>query len=91
MSTAVVEVRDHALWPKHIHGNDALKTRLLALPAGALIELRVDGVRGTLKKMDDGADGRPTPGIKGIGAAKDAWHDLQASRGSLVSIEEVKK
>jgi hypothetical protein len=41
--------------------------------------------------MDDGADGRPTPGIKPFGPAKEHWHDLQKRRGQLVSIKEVRK
>ncbi|HJN24484.1 MAG TPA: hypothetical protein QGG18_02115 [Rhodospirillales bacterium] len=85
---SIVEVRDYALWPKHIHGNDQLKEKLIDMNAGDLIELEVDGFRGTWKKMDDGKDGRPTPGIKGIGKAKDHWHELQGQRGELVSITE---
>jgi len=87
---SLVEVRDYALWAKHIHGNDVLKERIIALPAGALIDLAVDGVRGKWKKMDDGADGRPTPGLKGIGNAQQHWHSLQDRRGELVTIREVR-
>jgi len=86
---SLVEIKDHALWIKHIHGNDALKAMLTDLPAGNLIELRVDGYRGMWKKMDDGSDGRPTSGIKGLGTARDHWHNLQEKRGDLVSIEFV--
>ncbi len=84
---SVVEIRDYALWPKHIHGNDELKDRLIKMSAGELIELEVDGVRGMWKKMDDGKDGRPTPGVKGIGKARDHWHELQDKRGELASIK----
>ena len=83
-----VEIRDYALWIKHIHGNDELKDELQQMKAGELIELEVDGVRGMWKKMDDGKDGRPTPGIKGIGEAKDHWHGLQNARGKLVTIQK---
>lgn len=83
-----VEVRDYALWPKHIHGNEELKDKLLALPAGELVELEVQGFRGMWKKMDDGKDGRPTPGIKALGKAREHWHSLQDKRGELVSISE---
>ncbi len=86
---SVVEIRDYALWPKHIHQNDKLKNKIIALKEGDLIELEIDGVRGMWKKMDDGKDGRPTPGIKGIGTAKTHWHGIQDRRGELVSIEEV--
>ncbi len=86
---SVVEVRDFALWPKHLHGNEPLKEKLLTMKAGELIELEVNGVRGMWKKMDDGKDGRPTPGIKGLGTARQQWHALQNRRGELVSIREV--
>jgi hypothetical protein len=85
----LVEIRDHALWIKHIHKNDGLKEELMNLPAGDLIELKVDGFQGMWKKMDDGRDGRPTAGIKGLGKARDHWHKLQERRGDLVSIEIV--
>ena len=85
---ALVEVRDHALWAKHIHGNESLKAKILAMPGKCLIELVVDGKTGFWKKMDDGKDGRPTPGLKGVGDAQKSWHQLQDRRGSLVSISE---
>ena len=84
-----VEIRDHALWISHIHQNDELKKVLFDLPAGGLVELRVGGFRGMWKKMENGKDGRPTPGIKGLGTAKDHWHGLQDGRGDLVPIEFV--
>ena len=85
---SIVEIRDHSLWPQHIHGNDALKDQLLNLPEGGLVELEVDGFRGMWKKMDMGKDGRPVSGIKAIGKAKEHWHGLQDKRGDLVSIKE---
>lgn len=89
-TTAFVEVRDHALWLKHIHGNNALKNKLLALEEGQLVHLVVDGIKGIWVKMEDGKDGRPTPGIKPIGPAKKHWHALQEHRGDIVNISEVK-
>jgi hypothetical protein len=85
---SMVEVRDHALWIKHIHGNETLRRKLEAMDAGTLISLKIDGVRGTWKKMDDGSDGRRTPGIKPLGAARNQWSALQGHRGALVSISE---
>ncbi len=85
---SVVEVRDHAVWAKHIFGNDPLKDKVEGLEAGALLELVVDGFVGTWAKMSDGKDGRPTPGIKPIGKAREHWHSLQEQRGDIVSIEE---
>ena len=84
----MVEVRDHALWAKHVFGNDLLKEKIESLTGGSLIELVVDDFVGTWAKMNDGTDGRPTPGIKPIGKAREHWHTLQERRGELVSIEE---
>ncbi len=86
---AKVEVRDHALWIKHVHGDAALAAKLSGLSAGSLIELRVDGVSGHWRKMDDGKDGRATPGLRAIGPARERWHALQDRRGMLVEIAEV--
>ena len=83
-----VEVRDHALWAKHIHGNEALKRKIISLSQGELIELTVDGWQGVWVKMDDGKDGRPTPGIKAVGLARKKWHAMNDHRGKLVPISE---
>ena len=83
---AMAEVRDHALWIKHIHGDDTLNAKLSQMPAGTMIELVVEGFRGHWKKMDDGKDGRPTNGLRAIGSARDHWHALQDERGKLVDV-----
>lgn len=90
LHVGMVEARDYALWPSHIHGDDKLKEKLLKLDAGDLVELEVNGHRGMWKKMDDGKDGRPTPGLKGIGSAQREWHSLKDRWGDLVSIKEVR-
>lgn len=41
-----VEIRDHALWVKHIHGNEPLKQRILDMAAGETIKLAVNGSHG---------------------------------------------
>ena len=82
-----VEVRDHVLWTKHIRGDYALTATLDALSERSSIDLEVDGCRGTWQKMDDGRDGRPTPGIKPLGPARLHWHDLfQEKRGRTVTV-----
>jgi hypothetical protein len=84
---SVVEARDYVLWPKHIYGNPSLRDELLALEAGALITLEVDGVTGTWVKMADGKGGMPTPGLKALGAARQHWHGLfRTHRGAVVQI-----
>lgn len=61
-----VEARDYVLWAKHVHGNPSLRDELLALDAGSVITLKVDGVVGTWVKMDDSRTGEPTPGLKAL-------------------------
>jgi hypothetical protein len=85
--TAHTEVRDYVIWSKHLHGDLRLPARIEALEAGETIELEVDGVPGTWRKMDQGKDGRPTPGIRPLGSAQAFWRDLYRSRrGAVVSV-----
>ena len=85
--TAHTEIRDYVIWSKHLHGDLRLPARIEALDAGETIELEVDGVRGTWRKMDQGKDGRPTPGIRPLGSAQAFWRELYKSRrGAVVSV-----
>lgn len=85
--TAQTEIRDYVIWSKHLHGDAHLPARIAALRAGDTIDLEVDGVRGTWRKMDEGKDGRSTPGIRPLGSAQAFWRDLYKSRrGSVVSV-----
>ncbi|MDP3801427.1 hypothetical protein [Brevundimonas sp.] len=85
--TAHTEVRDYVIWSKHLHGDLRLPARIEALEAGETIELEVDGVAGTWRKMDQGKDGRPTPGIRPLGSAQAFWRDLYRSRrGAVVTV-----
>lgn len=81
-----VEVRDHVLWIRHIVGASELNVWLEQIPAGASVRLVIDGVAGDWRKMDDGKDGRPTPGFKPVTEpGRSRWHDLQDRRGALVA------
>lgn len=85
--TAHTEIRDYVIWSKHLHGDLRLPARIEALDAGETIELEVDGIRGTWRKMDQGKDGRPTPGIRPLGSAQAFWRELYKSRrGAVVSV-----
>ncbi|CAN5460113.1 hypothetical protein BH10PSE4_BH10PSE4_29250 [soil metagenome] len=80
-------VRDVVIWVKHIHGDD-VSQRVLGLRGGETLDLLVDGVAGSWRKMDDGRDGRPTTGIRPIGRMQDFWRELYASRrGDVVTLE----
>ena len=85
---SLVEVRDHVIWAKHIHGNNPLKTDITELKAGCSIKLEIDGFLGTWEKMADGKDGRPTFGIKPREDARTHWHKLQDRRGACVTIQK---
>ena len=64
-----------------------LRDELLALQAGALVTLEVDGVTGTWAKMEDGKGGSPATGLKALGAAQDHWYGrFKANRGVVVAI-----
>lgn len=86
-----VEIRDNVIWAKHIHENDALKQKILNMPAANIIELKVGDTIGHWKKMENSPIGVPTPGLKPIGSAKNYWKTLQKNRGKLVHIEEKKE
>jgi hypothetical protein len=87
---ASTTVSDYVIWAKHVHNDPELAQRILSMWAGETIQLEVDGVRGTWRKMDDGADGRPTPGIRPVGAAQEVWRYLyKRRRGEVVSLKVV--
>ena len=85
---ATTTVADYVIWAKHIHDDPLLAARVMAMQAGDTIDLDVDGAAGTWRKMDDGKDGRATPGLRPIGVAQTAWSDLfKNKRGRVVRIE----
>ncbi len=82
-----VEVRDHAVWIKHIDGPDSTLEWLSAMPAETTVRFVVDDVTGVWRKMTDGKDGRPTAGFRPDDEPTRAhWHELQARRGTRVSL-----
>ena len=76
------------LWAKHI-AEAALRRCVIALPAGTPL-LRIDGRPIGFKKMKDGRDVRPTPGLRvdpDDAEGRTNWAELQTRRGEVVSIK----
>ncbi|HEY1753500.1 MAG TPA: hypothetical protein VGG29_19740 [Caulobacteraceae bacterium] len=87
---ATTTVSDYVIWAKHVHDDPELADRFRSLWSGQTIQLEVDGVRGIWRKMDDGADGRSTPGLKPVGAAQEVWRYLfKHRRGEVVTLKEI--
>jgi len=90
MPVANVEISDDTIWAKQIEGGKALKDKILSLAPGEVIELEVDGIVGSWEKMRNGRDGRATMGLKPIGPMKEIWKRLQARRGEVVEVRQVR-
>ncbi len=91
---AQVEVRDYALWTKHVHGDEGLRTRLESLEPDQTIALKIAGEEGLWRKMSAyRGSGKPTPGLRPIGPMHARWGDiyrrLKSQGGGLVEIELV--
>ena len=85
---AYMTIRDNALWAKHIEGDPQITERILALPENAPITLLIDAAPVRFRKMRDGADGRPTPGLRPADAdAKRFWDKMQTRRGDRVRVD----
>lgn len=85
---AQMTISDHTIWLKHVRQDQRIVDRLQALEPNAPVALRVDGKPVLFRKMRDGVDGRPTPGIRPDEAFKDFWSALYRDRrGETVEIE----
>jgi hypothetical protein len=82
----LVEIRDDVIWAKHLARDPILYKTIINLADGETIRLSVDGIVGKWAKMRTGSDGRPTPGIKPVGAMATVWKRLQARRGEKVRV-----
>ncbi len=80
-------ITDHTIWFKHI-SSERIVGVLANLKPNAPIALRVDGRPVVFRRMRDGADGRPTPGIRPDEAFKDFWNSLyRERRGEAVEVD----
>lgn len=85
-----IKIQDDLVWAKQIEGDTALRDRILGLPAGATIDLEIDGVVGHWEKAKTGKDGRPTAAIKPVGPMREIWKRYQARRGEIVQVRETR-
>jgi hypothetical protein len=85
-----VKISDDLLWTTNIQGDSDLRDRIAKLPAGAVIDLEIDGIVGNWEKAKTGKDGRPTSAIKPVGPMREIWKRLQARRGDVVAIRETR-
>jgi hypothetical protein len=83
-----LKIADDLLWAKQIEGDSELRERIINLPAGAVIDLEVDGIVGPWEKAKTGKDGRPTTAVKPIGPMREIWKRFQARRGEIVKVRE---
>jgi hypothetical protein len=91
---AHVEVRDYALWTKHVHGDDELRARLESLKPEQTVTLKIAGEEGLWRKMSAyRTSGNPTPGLTPIGPMQTRWGEIyrrfKSQGGGLVEIELV--
>jgi hypothetical protein len=83
---ATVKINDDAIWLKNIEGSSRLQEKIKALRPGEALDLEIDGIVGKWERMRDGADGRPTLGIKPIAEMREVW---AMRRGRIVRVREV--
>lgn len=83
---ASITIRDNAVWAKHIEGAPELRKHILDLEQDAPLRLVIDGQSILFRKMRDGADGRPTPGLRPDSSEKATWDAFQSRRGEVVGL-----
>jgi hypothetical protein len=77
---ATLLCNDDAIWFKHIDADSNILALLSQLPAGTRIAMNIEGITGSWQRMADGKDGRPTLGLKPVGATVEAWKKVRAKR-----------
>lgn len=89
MKNETVMISDHLIWFSHITDN-VLRDHLDALKPREVINLEADGVVGRWLRMENGKDGRPTPGIKPEGPMKTIWNEwFRTRKGERIELRPV--
>lgn len=85
----LIRINDRTVWFKHVH-NPATRARLEQLGEDEAIFLSVDGVVGRWRRMKQGRNPHPTPGIKPDANMKAVWNEwFKNRRGEAVELHEV--
>ena len=84
----LMEIRDDVIWMKHLKGDPALYAAACELQDEEAMILSVDGVIGQWARMKRGKDGRPTMGLKPVGAMASVWARMQERRGEKVIVDQ---
>ena len=72
---------DDVIWIKNVTADGNTLALLKQLPANTRLKLEIEGVRGDWMRMADGADGRPTLGLKPVGETVKFWKSMRPRRG----------
>lgn len=81
-----IEIKDDVIWYKQFANDPHFLAKLDALEENQVIQLNVEGITGNWARMKTGRDGRPTRGIKPVGAMAEIWKAWQARRGEKVEV-----
>jgi hypothetical protein len=83
-----VTICNHSIWLKHIENAPQIVTKIESLAPNAPITLQIEDKPVIFRKMRDGADGRPTRGIRPDESFKNYWNQLfQRRSGEKVEIK----
>lgn len=83
----LMEIRDDVIWAKHLKASPELYDAVVNLEENEIIRLSVDGIIGRWARMRTGKDGRPTLGLKPVGAMAQVWKRMQERRGEKVPLD----
>lgn len=82
----LMEIRDDVIWARHLTASPEIYEAVLRMSDEDIIRLSVDGIVGDWARMRTGKDGRPTLGIKPVGAMAEVWKRMQSRRGDRVRL-----
>jgi hypothetical protein len=87
---AIIRIEDVCIWLRHVEGDQALRDRLASLRDGELVILDIDGVSSAWRKMAQGGNAAPTPGLKpATDLTREWWREqFEKRKGETVTIKE---